>query len=168
MTKTEILLTILSVLSAIIAAILSVIISYFLQNKSKKREEKLHILIDLMISRIYGWTPNAVHSMNIIDIVFADNKDVKNAWHDYFNKCKVKNPSDQQLKDIEIAKNKLIEKIAIDLGYKDKLTWDEIQSVYVPNGLLDDINKQQEFQKLQFLISQTISNMLTDKNEKSN
>lgn len=55
--------------------------------------------------------------MNIIDIIFADSKNVKDAWHKYFNLCKINNSSEAQSKDIEIAKNKLIEEIANDLGY---------------------------------------------------
>ena len=149
-----------------IAALLSVILSQHLQSKSKKREDKLRILIDLMISRIYGWTANSIHSMNVIDIIFADSKNVKQAWHNFFNLCKVNNPSEAQIKDIEIAKNKLIEEIAKDLGYKDKLTWDEIQSVYIPNGLSNNLIKQQEFQDIQLQVGQIISNKLNEQQEK--
>ena len=166
MTKTEIILTIIGIVNALIAALLSVILSQHLQSKSKKREDKLRILIDLMISRIYGWTASSVHSMNIIDIIFADSKNVKDAWHKYFNLCKINNPSEAQSKDIEIAKNKLIEEIANDLGYKDKVTWDEIQSVYIPNGLSNNIMKQQEFQNIQLQVGQIISNKLNEQQEK--
>ncbi len=153
MTKTEIILTIIGLVNALIAAILSVFLSQYLQSKSKKRDDKLQILIDLMISRIYGWTANSIHSMNIIDIIFADSKKVKDAWHIYFNLCKVNNPNEAQIKDIEIAK---------DLGYKDKLTWGEIQSVYIPNGLSDNLIKQQEFQNMQLQVGQIISNKLNE------
>ena len=62
--------------------------------------------------------------------------------------------------------NKFIEEIANDLGYKDKLTWDEIQSVYIPNGLSNTIMKQQEFQNIQLQVGQIISNKLNEQQEK--
>ena len=165
MTKTEIILTIIGLINALVAALLSVILSQYLQNKSKQRDDKLRILIDLMVSRIYGWTPNSVHSMNIIDVVFADSKVVKDAWHNYLNLCKVNNPSDAQINDIEIAKNKLIEEVAINLGYKDKLTWDEIQSVYIPQGLDNNLSKQHTFQEMQL---QALQKLLSNAKKETN
>lgn len=108
----------------------------------------MRMLIDLMISRIYGWTPQAVHSMNVIDIVFARNKKVKDAWHKFFDLCKIKAPSAQQLKDIETARYKLIEQLANNLGYKDKLTWDEIQSYYLPKGMDESLKKQENIHNM--------------------
>ena len=64
MTKTEIILTIISIVTSFIAALLAVFIGHCLQKKAKIREDKMRILIDLMTSRIYGWTPQAVHSLN--------------------------------------------------------------------------------------------------------
>ena len=164
MTKTEIILTVIGIFNALIAALLSVLITHCLQIKAKKREDKMRILIDLMISRLYGWTPQSVHSMNIIDIVFADSASVKNAWHKFFDLCKVKNPSEQQLKDLEIARYKLIEEIANNLGYKDKLTWDEIQSCYMPQGMIDNLKNQQDFQNMQLQIGK----MITMQSQKTN
>lgn len=158
MTKAEIILTIVGIVNALIAALLSVLITQYLHLKTKKRDDKMRIFIDLMVSRIYGWTAQAVHSMNIIDVVFADCKKVKDAWHKFFDLCKIKDPSEQQQKDIETARYKLIETIAENLGYKDKLTWDEIQSFYLPQGLANDIKNQQEFQAMQIQIGKMFTN----------
>lgn len=170
MTNTEIILTVMSIVNALIAALLSVIIAHCLQIKAKKREDKMRILIDLMVSRIYGWTAQSIHSMNIIDIVFADSKDVKSAWHKFFDLCKIKDPSEKQLKDIETARYKLIEEIANNLGYKDKLTWEEIQSCYLPQGMVENLKNQQEFQNMQLEIGKIITahsqNIFTQSNKK--
>lgn len=168
MTKTEIILTIVGIVNALIAALLSVLITQYLQIKTKKRDDKMRIFIDLMVSRIYGWTAQAVHSMNIIDVVFADSKKVKDAWHKFFDLCKIKDPSEQQQKDIETARYKLIEKIAENLGYKDKLTWDEIQSFYLPQGLANDIKNQQEFQSLQMQIGKMFTNQGQNNSSQNN
>ena len=168
MTKTEIILTIIGIVNALIAALLSVLIAHHLQVKAKKREDKMRIFIDLMVSRIYGWTAQSVHSMNIIDVVFADCKKVKEAWHKFFDLCKIKDPSEQQQKDIEMARYKLIETIGEDLGYKDKLTWDEIQSYYLPQGLAENLKNQQDFQTMQLQIGKMITNQAQNNIPKNN
>ncbi len=168
MTKTEIILTVIGIVNALIAALLSVLITHCLQIKAKKREDKMRILLDLMVSRIYGWTSQSVHSMNIIDIVFADSVNVKNAWHRFFDLCKVKDPSEQQLKDMEIARYKLIEEIANNLGYKDKLTWDEIQSCYMPQGMVDNLKNQQNFQNMQLQICKMMTMQAQNRSNNEN
>lgn len=160
MTKTEIILTIIGFINAIIAALLSVLISHHLHDKERKRQDKMRILVDLMTSRVYGWTPQSVNSMNVIDVIFADSEKVKTAWHTFFDSCKMNNPSEQQLKDIEINRCKLIETIANDLGYKDKLTWDEIQSYYYPQGMANYFQEQKEFQDLQLNIAKGANQIL--------
>lgn len=127
----------------------------------------MKILIDLMTSRIYGWTPQSVNSMNVIDIIFADSKNVKVAWHKFFDLCKINNPGEQQLKDIDASRCKLIEEIAINLGYKDKLTWDEIQSFYLPQGMANYLQDQKKFQEYQIHIAKNAVNLF-DNQEKEN
>lgn len=65
-----------------------------------------------MTSRIYGWTQESVHCLNIIDIVFSDDKKVRNAWNDLYDKYCVKDPDEVQLKKIQNAQYKLLETIA--------------------------------------------------------
>ena len=54
-----------------------------------------------MTSRIYGWTQESVHCLNIIDIVFADDKTVRDAWKDLYDKYCVQNPDAAQLKQFK-------------------------------------------------------------------
>ena len=62
------------------------------------------------------------------------------------DKLCVENPSDTELKKIKTAQDKLLEAMAVSLGYKDKITWETIQNPYVPKGLTDAVQKQQEYQ----------------------
>ena len=76
----------------------------------------MQIFKTLMTARIYGWTVDSVHALNIIDIVFANDKKVRDAWKDLNDKYHVTNPNDAQLKKIEQAQYKLLEAIANSLG----------------------------------------------------
>ena len=77
---------ILNLIAIIIIPIIAVIIGQWLQTCSEKRKDKMHIFKTLMTSRVYGWTQESVYCLNIIDIVFADDKKVRNAWKDLYDK----------------------------------------------------------------------------------
>ena len=138
---------ILNLIAIIIIPIIAVIIGQWLQTRSEKRKDKMHIFKTLMTSRVYGWTQESVYCLNIIDIVFADDREVRNAWKDLYDKYCVQNPDESQLKKIETAQYKLLESMAVSLGYKDKVTWETIQNPYIPKGMLRQIETQNQSQQ---------------------
>ena len=149
---------ILNLIAIIIIPIVAVLIGQWLQNRSEKRKDKMQIFKTLMTSRIYGWTPESVHSMNIIDIVFADDEIVRNAWKDLHDKYCVQNPDETQLKKIQNAQYKLLEVMAISLGYKDKVTWETIQNPYIPNGMIRQWQEQSASQQAYNTLLHTMAN----------
>ena len=130
-----------NILTIIVAPVIAVWVGQKLQNIAKLREDKMQIFKSLMTSRAYGWTYESVHSLNIIDIVFADDKRVREAWNVLFDKLANENPTETDLQKIKIAKDKLIEEIAVSLGYKDKVTWETIQNPYIPKGMSEQLAK---------------------------
>ena len=117
---------ILNLIAIIVIPIVAVLIGQHLQNRAEIRKDKMQIFKTLMTSRIYGWTPESVNCFNIIDIVFADDKTVREAWKDLYDKYCVQNPNEAQLKKIQNAQYKLLETMANSLGYKNKVTWETI------------------------------------------
>ena len=136
---------ILNLIAIIIAPIAAVLIGQWLQDRAEKRKDKLSVFKSLMISR-NGWSLESVRALNIIDIVFSDDKAVRACWKDYYDKLFVENPSETDLKKIKTAQEKLLEAIAVSLGYKDKVTWETIQNPYVPKGLIEAEQTQREYQ----------------------
>ena len=141
---------VLNLIAIIAIPIAAVLIGQWLQNRSEKRKDKMQIFKTLMTSRIYGWTPNSVDALNIIDVVFADDVKVRAAWKDLNDKYHVSDPDQQHLKKIENAQYKLLEAIACSLGYKDKITWETIQNPYMPIGMVNQIEAQKNFQQAYF------------------
>ena len=137
----------LTLAALIIIPIVAVVIAQWLQNRSEKRKDKMQIFKTLMTSRIYGWTPDSVNALNIIDIVFSDDEKVRAAWKDLNDKYRVTNPDQQHLKKIENAQYKLLEAMANSLGYKDKITWETIQNPYMPVGMAQQIEAQKNMQQ---------------------
>lgn len=137
---------ILNLIAIIVIPIVAVLIGQWLQTRSEKRKDKMQIFKALMTARIYGWTVESVHALNVIDIVFADDRKVINAWKNLHEKYIVKDPTDAQLEQIKKAQDKLLEEISNSLGYKNKITWETIQTPYIPDGMINAMNRQQAIQ----------------------
>ena len=135
---------ILNLVAIIIAPVAAVLIGQWLQNRAENRKDKLEIFKTLMISR-NGWSMESYRAFNIIDIVFADDKTVRACWKAYYEKLCIEKPSEAEQKTINTARDKLLEAMAVSLGYKDKITWETIQNPYKPKGLADAEKMQQEY-----------------------
>ena len=152
-----------NIAAIILAPVISVIIGQKLQDRAKKRQDKMEIFKELMTSRVYGWTNSSVYALNIIDIVFADDKKVRTQWKTYYDKLCVSNPTEEDLRKIETEKCKLLEAIAESLGYKNKITWETIQNPYIPRGLSTSLMQQQQYQNGQLEIMEMMKSMIIPK-----
>ena len=136
MTKFEIILAIVTILAIIIIPIVAVFVGQYLQSKSEKRKDKMQIFQCLMTKRITGWAGlDAVNALNSIDIVFSDCEAVRKQWAILLSKFRRDVTAQEQYRE----QCKLLELMANDLGYKDKITWDIIQNPYYPEGLAKQI-----------------------------
>ena len=157
----------LTLAALIIIPILAVIIAQWLQNRSEKRKDKMQIFKSLMTSRIYGWTPDSVNALNIIDIVSSDDKKVRAAWKDLYDKYCVTNPDQHQLEKIKTAQYKLLEAMANSLGYKDKITWETIQNPYMPVGMAQQIEAQKNMQQAYYSAINSVNNYVQNQEQPS-
>ena len=156
---------ILNLIAIVVIPIAAVLIGQYLQNRAEIRKDKMQIFKTLMTSRIYGWTQESVHCLNIIDIVFADDKTVRDAWKDLYDKYCVKDPDEVQLKKIQNAQYKLLETIAKSLGYKDKVTWETIQNPYIPDGMIKQWQEQAKSQQAYNNILLNMQHMIPKNNK---
>ena len=146
MTIFEIIMTILNLIAVLLIPVVAVFVGQYLQERAQRRKDKMDIFKTLMINRV-GWSVESTRALNIIDIVFSDDKNVRQAWSEYYHALCVKDPDEIQLKQMQQAQDKLLEKMAISLGYKDKITWETIQNPYVPKGMMEAMDQQQIIQK---------------------
>ena len=151
---------IINIIALIIIPVIAVAIGQKLQVCSQKRNDKMQIFKTLMTSRIFGWTNESVQAMNLIDVVFADDKAVRKQWKICFDKMCVENPTDTDLSKIKLEREKLLEAMAKSLGYKDIITWESIQNPYIPKGMTDLIAQQQAYQNNQSIIIEQMKKML--------
>ena len=96
-------------------------------------------------------------ALKYLHLIFTDNKEIRNQLGVWKSKCRKDIPSEEQYRE----QCKLLELMANDLGYKDKITWDIIQNPYYPEGLNQQLtmntqimNGQVEWAKAAGLLSQ--------------
>ena len=151
---------IINLIALIVVPIAAVYIGQKLQDREQKRKDKIQIFKILMTSRIFGWTNDSVQAMNLIDVVFADDKAVRKQWKICFDKMCVENPTDTDLSKIKLEREKLLEAMAKSLGYKDIITWESIQNPYIPKGMIDLMAQQQAYQNNQSIIMEQMKKTL--------
>ncbi len=134
-------ISIVSIISILLAPVIAVLIAQYLQNRAIKHQNKMDIFKILMMYRAMNHV-DAVKAFNMIDIVFSDSKDVREKWKNYFD---VLNSGSMKVEKAIIEKHKLLEAIAKDLGYKDKISWETIQQPYLPSWLGSAIDKNEKY-----------------------
>ena len=157
----------LNIVALLLIPIIAVIVGQKLQEKAKKRDDKMQIFKILMTGRGLGWNQDMVWALNILEVVFADDDAVIRQWRVYCDKLCIEKPSDTDLKKIMTERHKLIEQIANSLGYKNKITWETIQNPYIPQGMVEAMNKTQEFQISQQNLMNMFQQMMTPSNHEN-
>lgn len=155
-------ISIISIIAVIAAPIASVYIAHHLQSRSEKRKDKMDLFKTLMMSRT-GWTTDSVRALNTLDIVFSDDRAVREAWRQYYDRLSVDNPSPMELQKIQEAQYSLLESMAISLGYKDKITWKTIQKPYIPMGMVQEEQNRRLFQDGQLAVAKLAIQSLNGK-----
>jgi hypothetical protein len=87
-----------------------------------------------MQERACIWSDLAVRSLNHIDIVFSDSREVRDAWSDLYNALSASLP----LHVIGERLTKLLTAMAHDIGIADQLRPDDFNRVYYPDAIAKD------------------------------
>lgn len=130
----------INILAVIVSPIIAVLITKYLQNKENKRKDKIEIFKILMTGRIYGWDIASIHALNIIEIVFSEDKNVISQWKNYYSAT-----CTDDYQNIKIQQTKLLEEIGKTLGYKDKISWESIEKPYIPRWLDERMMKERKY-----------------------
>lgn len=88
--------------------------------------------------------------------------------NDLHDKYAVETPTITNLQKISVARDKLIEEIAISLGYKDKLTWETIQNPYIPTGMSAHLQQKETSENNMAGVLELFSQMLLNNQQHKN
>lgn len=161
---------ILNLIALVVIPILAVVIGYMLQDRAEKRKDKMQVFKAVMTFR-YGQSKESVEALNSIPIVFSRKcKDakVRDCWKRYYEHLCIQNPDDMQIKQRNEALYKLLVSMAEVLGYKNTVTWEEIQNPYVPNGMVTAINNNEFIQGGMAMIVQNMAASISQVSDRMN
>jgi len=114
--------------------LLGVIFTFWFQSRKEKIEAKRNLFLTLMADR-KGLTVSYKQSeaLNTIDVVFYDNKKIKDLWHKYY--VLLAQPPGEERVHTWLE---LLEEMSKDLHYP-KLTQIDLDKFYVPKGHVDEL-----------------------------
>lgn len=147
---------IIMIIAVILGPIAAVYVGQKLVAESEKRKEKMFILKTLLICRNNKLNFSYVEAINSIDVIFIDNKDVRVACRKLIKiYAEQKAGSDEEKKCLI----ELIEKITEDLGYKNKITWNDVyEESYFPVWIYSQYQKNQAVSDSIVNLSKNLSN----------
>ena len=154
-------LDIINIIAIIVIPIFAVLIGQWLQNRSEKRKDKVRVFSHLMSYRAIGYVDQqSVNILNLIPIVFNDDKNVIEKYNIYLKSLNIKTEDfPQKQKEIENNKTKMLEEMAKNLGYKN-INWEIIQNPYLPQGLINEINSMNLFKQGQLEVVEKIKQQM--------
>jgi hypothetical protein len=120
------------VITPFISACLGAILAFTYQRKTELRKDKRSILQALMIYRNVGVQElEFIKALNAVDVVFHDNKKVRQLCHTYFDQL---NPNISHTLQWRETFHEMLFEMAQSSGYKN-LTKDDIRNCYSPKAL---------------------------------
>lgn len=150
-------LTTANIIALVAVPIIAVWVGQFLQNRAAKRKDKMVIFQCLMTNRATGWAnQDTVNALNSIDIVFCDDKEVRKRWAELLSKYKPSFTTQEKY----LAQCKLLEAMAKALGYGKKITWETIQTPYLPEVLLQRMDNAAKYESGQLAMADLVMNMI--------
>jgi hypothetical protein len=106
---------------------------------NERQRQKLSVFATLMQERARVNSDDGVRALNLIDVVFNESRDVREAWSELFLAFEMQ-PLIQHVVDERLRK--LLGAIAKDIGLADELRNDDLGRVYFPN-----VQAQEQFIK---------------------
>lgn len=121
------------IISAVLSGVLATVITLWWQHKSKMRDNKIHIFTTLMANRYDITSEECVGALNMIDVIFYQDSDVRAAWRAFKDATDMPD-SEAKPQTINDKLLKMLEVMAASIGYS-KIHWDDIKQYYYPVGL---------------------------------
>jgi hypothetical protein len=103
---------------------------------NERKRLKMWIFSTLMQERAYLATIDGVRALNLIDVVFRDAGNVREAWANLFLAYSTDSKVPEHAKD-ERLRN-MLKEMAADIGIADKLRGDDLGRVYYPQAIAEE------------------------------
>ena len=136
---------VLVIASALISGLLATVITIYSQKKSRYYDRKMRVFETLMSYRYMIASEESVKALNSIDVIFYEDKAVRDAFKDFLNETDKKQELNPNIEDKHL---KLLEVMSQALKLGD-IHWDDIKHTYYPIGLMEKIEEETALRKAQ-------------------
>ncbi len=134
-----------NIIAVLLSPVIAVLVSIYIQNRIEKRRSKTYIFNTLIMYRNRAPNEELVRALNMIDVVFLEDKSIRSLWKDYYSMLSNEGLNNQVGWEQRERKNlEMLTEMAKNLGYSKKLTSIDIGRVYFPIGLKDQLESSAE------------------------
>lgn len=141
MMDTNLILAIVQIIAVSVTPLIVWRLGIVYQDRKAKKDAQLEVFFSLMANRKANPIAKEwVDSLNVIDVVFQDDKKVREAWKAYHDSLNNKSPHFASNNSYMLD---LLSEMALSLGYKD-LKQTEIDNFYSPQLFVDQNNMQSQ------------------------
>lgn len=103
------------------------------------RQVRLNVFASIMQGRAEIYNDDTVRALNLVDVAFADDVDVREAWAELFQALS-NSPPDHV---IDERLRRLLRAMSLNLGLSKSLKQDDFGRVYFPTAILEERNVRQ-------------------------
>lgn len=131
--------------TALISGLLATVVTILWQRKTASYNRKLNVFNTLMSYRYMISSQPSVNALNSVDVVFYDDKNVREAYSAFLDETSKKPENNPQIDEKYL---KLLETMAAVLKMHS-IHWDDIKHCYCPSGLAERLIEESTLRKLQ-------------------
>jgi len=135
------------VIAILFSPVVAIVISLWVQSRNEVRQAQRGLLATLVTNRRAPINNDKVQALNMIDVIFSKKKQVRTLWHEYFemlNNTGLNNETGFELRNKKELE--LITEVARAAGFGKSITHLDMDRIYRPVGLWDQIHWGQDFQ----------------------
>ena len=143
----------ISILAILASPLIAVGVTLLVEKRRQKRRDKLELFKTMMTQRGFSASYAWVDAINSLSVVFADNQSVISAVNDFM---RIVNTQPFNNEEYENKKIKLLEKIAVSLGYKKYIDWEQLRNAYYPQWMINEINFNTQVKSAQLIFANSV------------
>lgn len=122
----------ITLLALFLGPVLAVLVGAWLENRKEKRTAKRWLLYALVSNRHARLDNDVIKAMNSIDVVFADDKEVRARWKEYLKLTEADLSAELNLRNLDNKYIELVHAMAQVLGLAGKISQIQVSEAYTP------------------------------------
>ena len=143
----------ISIFAIIASPLIAVGVTLLVEKRRQKRRDKLGLFKTMMTQRGFSASYAWVDAINSLSVVFADDQSVICALNDFM---RIVNTQPFNNEEYENKKIKLLEKIAVSLGYKNNIDWEQLRKAYYPQWMINEVNFNTQVKSAQLIFANSV------------